>query len=193
MLLFKTIPSTTYTTCAKTPMQVFIDVQVTKDLSHLIISGEHTTEALMLIWENLIAEYQTLTKDTQTSYLFELRKSIEVMDKRLVILRLMLDQLEIKDIPEISALILEEYGFEGTPDAIWSRAKRDLHQLKIKEAELAKLTAPDKAQPDFDYFDQLGILSEYQGFKFNTKTDTVAEYISLLNRFKKDNQPKNGR
>jgi hypothetical protein len=172
-------------------MQVFIDVQVSKDLAHL---GEGGPEVLLEAWETIISEYQTLTKDTSSNYFFELRKSIEYMDKRLVILRTILDLLKTRPSEAIIELLSEEYGytFEGDTERIWSMAKRELHQLKIKAAELEKLEAqPTQEQTEFDWINNMGVLSEFQGFKFNPKLDTVAEYISLLNRFKADH--KNGR
>ena len=181
-----------YNSCTRTPMQVFIDVQVSKDLAHL---GDAAPDVLLEAWENIIAEYQTLTKDTSSNYLFELRKSIEYMDKRLVILRTILDWLKDRPSEAVSELLTLEYGytFNGDTEAIWARAKRELHQLRIKEAELTKLEAqPQTDQTEFDWINNMGVLSEFQGFKFNPKVDTVAEYISLLNRFKIANTPKNG-
>jgi hypothetical protein len=174
-------------------MQVFIDVQVSKDLFHL---GDGTPEQLLEAWEQLIEEYKTLTKDTANDYLFELRKSIEVIDKRLVILRTILDWLRDRPSEAVATLLSEEYGytFEGDTERIWSMAKRELHQLRVKEAELTKLEAsPQQDQTEFDWINNMGVLSEFQGFKFNPKVDTIAEYISLLNRFKIANTPKNGR
>ena len=181
-----------YNSCTRTPMQVFIDVQVSKDLAHL---GEGNPDVLLEAWENIIAEYQTLTKDTTSNYLFELRKSIEYMDKRLVILRTILDFLKTRPSEAIIELLAQEYGytFEGDTNKIWNLAKSELHQLKIKEAELKKYSEsqPSEDQSEMDWINNMGVLSQYQGFKFNPKTETIAEYISLLNRFKTDN--KNGR
>lgn len=179
-----------YNSCTTTPMQVFINVQISKDVAHL---GEGITEQLTEAWENIIAEYQTLTKDTQSNYTFKLRQSIEYMDKRLVILRTILDFLKTRPSETIAELLLQEYGynFEGDTERIWSMAKRELHQLKIKVAELEKLEAqPTQDQTEFDWINNMGVLSEFQGFKFNPKQDTVAEYISLLNRFKIANKRK---
>ena len=180
-----------YNSCTSLPMQVFIDVQISKDLAVL---GDGTQEQLLEAWESIIADYQSLTNDTSSNYLFELRKSIEYLDKRLVILRTILDWLKDRPSEDVAALLSDEYGytFTGDTEAIWSRAKRELHQLKIKEAELTKLEAsPQHEQTEMDWINNMGVLSQYQGFKFNAKSETVAEYISLLNRFKADN--KNGR
>lgn len=174
-------------------MQVFIDVQVSKDLAHL---GDGTQDELLEAWESIIAEYQTLTKDTSSNYLFELRKSIEYMDKRLVVLRIILDWLKTRVSEPLSELLTTEYGyvFEGDSERIWHLAKTELNKLKIKAAELERLEAqPTQDQTEFDWINNMGVLSEFQGFKFNPKVDTVAEYISLLNRFKIANTPKNGR
>jgi len=172
-------------------MQVFIDVQVSKDVKYL---GEGTQEILLEAWGSIIEEYQSLTNDTSSNYLFELRKSIEYLDKRLVILRTILDWLKDRPSEGVANLLSEEYGytFDGDTERIWAMAKRELHQLKIKEAELTKLeTSPQQDQTEMDWINNMGVLSQYQGFKFNPKTETIAEYISLLNRFKADN--KNGR
>jgi len=174
-------------------MQVFINVQISKDLSYL---GDAEPGILLEAWENIIAEFQTLSKDTSSNYLFELKKSIEYLDKRMVILRTILDFLKTRPSEAIAELLLNEYGytFEGDTERIWSMAKRELHQLKIKAAELEKLEAqPNNEQTEFDWINNMGVLSEFQGFKFNPKVDTVAEYISLLNRFKMANTHKNGR
>lgn len=180
-----------YTKCSHTPMQVFIDVQISKDVKYL---GDGTPEVLLEAWESIIADYQSLTNDTSSNYLFELRKSIEYLDKRLVILRTILDWLKDRPSEGVAELLEQEYGytFTGDTEAIWARAKRELHQLKIKEAEFTKLEAsPQQEQTEMDWINNMGVLSQYQGFKFNAKTETVAEYISLLNRFKADH--KNGR
>jgi len=174
-------------------MQVFIDVQVSKDLAHL---GDAAPDVLLEAWEQIIAEYQTLTKDTSSNYLFELRKSIEYMDKRMVILRTILNFLRNRPSDAIIELLANEYGytFEGDTERIWNMAKGELHRLKIKAAELEKLDAqPQQEQTGFDWINNMGVLSEFQGYKFNPRVDTVAEYISLLNRFKVANTPKNGR
>jgi len=174
-------------------MQVFIDVQVSKDLAHL---GDAAPDVLLEAWEQIIAEYQTLTKDTSSNYLFELRKSIEYMDKRMVILRTILNFLRNRPSDAIIELLANEYGytFEGDTERIWNMAKGELHRLKIKAAELEKLDAqPQQEQTEFDWINNMGVLSEFQGYKFNPRVDTVAEYISLLNRFKVANTPKNGR
>lgn len=171
-------------------MQVFINVQISKDLAHL---GDGDQQTLLEAWEQIIAEYQTLSNDTQSNYTFKLKQSIEYMDKRLVILRTILDFLKTRPSEAIAELLETEYGytFEGDTGRIWNLAKRELHQLKIKAAELEKLeTQPTQDQTEFDWINNMGVLSEFQGFKFNPKVDTVAEYISLLNRFKLSN---NGR
>jgi len=178
------------------PMQVFIDIQINKDLQCIVIEGEHTSEEMLLAWEQIIEEYGKLTNTIGTDYLFELRKSIEYGDKRLVILRTILDWLKDRPSEAVSTLLTTEYGytFEGDTERIWSMAKGELHRLKIKAAELEKLEASPKTENTrMDWVDNIGVLSEYQGFKFNPKTETVAEYISLLNRFKAANTPKNGR
>ena len=173
-------------------MQVFINVQISKDVSFL---GEGTQEELLEAWENIIEEYKTLTKDGTSNYLFKLKQSIEYLDKRLVILRTILDWLEDRPSEGVAELLEQEFGyaFEGDTNKIWNLAKSELHQLKIKEAELKKYSEsqPSEDQTEMDWINNMGVLSQYQGFKFNPKTENIAEYISLLNRFKADN--KNGR
>lgn len=183
-----------YSKCSHTPMQVFIDVQISRDLAHLVVSGEYDTEKLLETWEEIIEEYKILTKEGVSEYLFKLKQSVEYLDKRLVILSTILNWLKDRPSPAVAELLEQEFGytFEGNVDIIWNKAKRDLHTLKIREAELNKYSESTPVdQTEQDWIDNMGILSQYQGFKFNSKTETVAEYISLLNRFKAEH--KNGR
>jgi len=181
-----------YSKCTNTPMQVFIDVQVSKDVKYL---GDGTQEELLESWGSIIEEYQSLTNDTSSNYLFELRKSIEYLDKRLVILRISLDYMEKHNSKLVADWIADEYGYTGDSVAIWNRAKSEMHKLKIKEAELEKQQAasPQTEHSAFDWIKNIEVLSQFRGFKFNTKEETIAEYIALLNNFKIANTPKNGR
>lgn len=181
-----------YSKCSHTPMQVFIDVQISKDISLL---GDATPDVLLQAWEDIIQEYQTLTNDTSYNYLFELKKGIEYLDKRLVILKIALDYIDRHGAKLVAEWVTEEYGYTGDTKAIWSRAKAELHKLRIKEAELEKQlqSTPQKEHTAMDWINNIEVLSQFRGFKFNSKEETIAEYIALLNNFKIANTTKNGR
>lgn len=189
-----------YNNCSDTPMIIFIKVNITKDLSHLIISGLPTHEQLSETWDKIKMEYADLSKDTSQSYLLNLMTNIDVLDKKLVIIQSIVDSLALKRNEEMIKILQEELLFpfqyedlKTDLDKTILKAKFDLMQLRRLEGECKIFIEENKNNREIteqDYQDQFIALSKWMGVKYTMKNTSISEYIALVNRFNIENKPK---
>lgn len=189
-----------YSSCSDLPLFIFIKVSVTSDLRHLKINGRPSKRQLEEAWENIFEEYTKLSKDTTSSAVLGCMKDIAMLKTKLALIQEIV--LKMANRPnEGFANLLKGMGFRFDYDPTdhekymndlkltISQSKTYMVRIKDREKDLADLKSNGGEVKESDYDDLLGELSKFQGYALNAKEITVATFISVLNRFKKANNP----
>lgn len=190
--------SEAYTTCSELSMYNFVKVTLTGDYKYLIKTGN--PDNLPETWLKIKDEYADLSKDNSQGYLLSLVVQIDTLDKKLIIIQGIVDQLSISKNDELITILqndmLMPFAYEDLATDLNKtvlKAKFDLMNLRRLEAEYKQHiedSKSDKESSEQDYEDQFIALSKWMAVKYTLRGTSVAEYIALINRFNIENKPK---
>lgn len=180
------------------PLYNFIKVITTQDLQWLVIEGSPTQEQLNAAWNEIFMEYCDLSPSPAQQYLFNLTKDIKVIEGRLEVINAVCNQMLIDPRQEYID-ILVEYGFyfDYTEETLGNdieqvliQARSLLVQRQVKEGEYLRYQEQHKGESitEYDYDEQLAVLSKNQGYQLRSKDLTVTQFVAIFNRFKADNK-----
>lgn len=179
------------------PLWNFIQVIVTNSLTPLIRNGNPTDQQLAEAWNNIFTEYCDIYTSTNQTYVLQIQREIRYIESKLDIIQICIDRLKISYY-EPAIAELREYGFDYpyTPDTMFedlqntvAEAQYLVVQKGVKEGEYAKYLAENAKEEvkETDYDDILSELSKFQGYHLRSKDLSVREYVSIFNRYKKQN------
>lgn len=184
-----------YTRCSQTPLDVFIDALVNKNLGRLVIYGKATYKQINDAWEQLFTEYCELSGSPQYQRLVNLSREIGGLQSKLLSIRLCVRVLGYRySARAVSTLKRFGYNYKFNPlDA--EGYVRDLKAVMIKSrsveialdqslAEYEKLLkeSDGKSLTEDDFQRVLIELSKFMGFRINAKEITVSEYVAMIKR-----------
>lgn len=179
------------------PLWNFIQVIVTNSLTPLIRKGNPTDKQLAEAWNNIFTEYCDIYTSTNQTYVLQLQREIAHIATKLQVIQICIDRLTISYY-EPAIAELREYGFDYpyTPDTMLedlqntvAEAQYLVVQKGVKEGEYAKYLAENAKEEvkETDYDDILSELGKFQGYHLRSKDLSVREYVSIFNRYKKQN------
>lgn len=190
-----TSSSTLYLTCAKTPLEVFIDCLVDGYYEGLIISGNPNEEELKEAWNNIYLEYCSLMQENQHNEVFELIKEINSLNAKITLvdtcvrhLAYNFDQQIVDILNELRLrcnLLETDQGEKLLKklDGVISRAKKWLVEIQVAEAKLQTLQEKDKENNPREYFyDMLMVISKQNGYHAKSSDITVYEFCRHIKK-----------
>lgn len=187
--------SEAYLNCAELPLKLWLKITLTKDLKYLVKAGEFSIERLVEIWTAINDEYRELILDVDSNYQFDLMKETTIDDKKLLHITAIVNQLRIRRNEELILILKKDFEFRFNYvdlsrdlDLTLKQVKFRAIQLKLKNNEYITLATSTnkKAFTEYDFIEQLDVISESRGYHLNIETLTVLEYIAIYNRFKRD-------
>lgn len=170
-------------------------INATKDLKYLLRTGALPVQKLIEIWADITDEYRRLISDIDGNYVFDLKKQTFTEDKDLITITAIVNQLRTRRNEELIKILQNDFNFrlnyvdlERDLTMTLKQAKFRGFQLKEKEKEYDELTKGNDSKEfkEFEFIEQLVILSEFQGYHLKMSDITVSEYIAIYNRFKAD-------
>ena len=187
-----------YQRCSDTPLNVFIDVLVNKNMPRLVRSGKATPKEIDAAWQKLWFEYCDLSGSPEYRQLFGLIKEVGYLEGKLMSIRLALQCIASASANDNNCIsILQNYGYryafeKSKPDEFEKDIQRVIEKSKTIElmiksgrAQIDKIN--EKAQGEAvkeDWFeDTLTVLSKYMGYRINRKVITVSEFVRMKKMF----------
>lgn len=156
-------------------------------------AGEPTVEQLYEAWNALNDEFRSLSKDLDSTHSFELQKEIYTDDQDIIVITAIVNQLTIRRNEELIGILKNNFNFRFDYVDLDADLKRTLTvangrimQLKLKEKDLNDIIGDQKPKEttEFDFIEQLVVLSEDNHYRIDINSISVAEYIALYNKFK---------
>lgn len=187
--------SNLYTRCSQTPLDVFIDALVNKNLGRLVIYGKATHRQINDAWELLFTEYCEISGSPQYQRLVNLSREIGGLQSKLLSIRLCVKVLGYRySSRAISTLRRFGYNYKFNPQdpegylrdikAVMTKSKSVEIALDQSLAEYDKLLKEsDGKNLTEDYFQKALVeLSKFMGFRVNAREVTVSEYVAMIKR-----------
>lgn len=191
--------TTLYTDLSDLPLYNWIEIATTSALKWLVKSGPLPEQGFLDDnYANLLAEYQSLVKDTKTAHEHTTKVTYSKLANRIDHVNISLNALRIHGAdpniirilrtPQPNGLGFERLTYEDLERDITlteNFLKMDVVKFEQAKAQLEKII--DKAG-DTDgvnskgaFYEQITSLSKWIGFGISPKTTSVIEYISYLN------------
>lgn len=193
----------TYQSCVDLPLFNFIKIVVYDHLEWLYVEPKSIWlvdyPKIAAVWEKVFDEYSKLSKNTTSSQVLSLYREISFLNNKLFLIQSLVDYLS-KYRSEEMILLLKSQGFHYTysPETIdndlkltISSAKTLVIRLKQSESDLNDHQGEEESASEQDYIQLLTELGKYQGSRLDPKEISVSEFVAIMNRFKRDNAPKN--
>lgn len=198
---FTPLLGTYHQTIETLPYNLFIKVNTTKSLQHLVIKGNVPNEKLIEAWENIAEEYSDTIKTDKSTNQFELGKKImynewqlNIIEKSLWYLRQKYDG-EIADVLavlgyNVTSNIEDIDAYNKSLDAIETEAKFLIikqNQYKIEYDSFNNGSNEGiKEKGDIDYEKELLIISKVMGYSIDASKITTLRYCAMLNLYIED-------
>jgi len=197
ILLFgRTKSNRIYTRCNETPLDVFIDVLVNRNMARLVKEGRPLKKDIEIAWQKLWFEYCDISGSHEYRQLFSLIKEAGYLEGKLMSIRLALQCVATSQ-DNGCINILHNYGyryaFDKSKPADFAAdiervlAKSKTIELLIKATRLQIEKINQKAQSEGvkeEWFeDTLMVLSKYMGYRINRKVITVSEFVRTKKMF----------
>lgn len=134
-------------------------------------------------------------EDIDSTHEFNLQKEIFVEDKFLILITAVVNQLRLTRNEDLISVLKNDFHFrlnytnlERDLDITVKQAKFRSIQLRQKENEYKSLTVKKegKSFTEYDFYEQLDVISESRGYHLKIDDLTVLEYTAIYNRFKRD-------
>lgn len=187
--------SNLYTRCSSTPLDVFIDALVNKNLGRLVIYGKATQKQINDAWELLFTEYCEISGSPQYQRLVNLTREIGGLQSKLLSIRLCVKVLGYRySAMAVSTLKRFGYNYKFNPldaegyvrdlKAVMTKSRSVEIALDQSLAEYEKLLkeSDGKSLTEEGFQRVLIELSKFMGFRVNAKEVTVSEYIAMIKR-----------
>jgi hypothetical protein len=169
-------------TCSKCSMTKFVDC--------LVNGNTHVVDD----WAAIFNEYLSISGDTHISTVLELTKSITVIENKLTLIQLCVDQLAEKH-HEGLAQQLKNLGFRFSYEdgenlhreleLTVTQSKSLLIQLNQEKAELETLRANETGKASVqDYEKQYSAIEEFKGCVIDPDTYMVSRYAADVSRMR---------
>lgn len=192
---FSTKPSNLYHRCSETPLDVFIDCFVNKNLMRLVKFGKANAKQVNEAWEELFTDYCEILGSPQYSRMVALIKDIGGLQSKMLAINLALRVLSVRYSYKC-VQVLRKFGYNykfsiSDPDAYFKDLETVQKKSKSSELALDRALLEYKAlfeksegeAPTYEVFQKnLVELSKYMGFRINPKEVTVSEYVAIIKR-----------
>ncbi len=191
--------SNLYTRCSQTPLEVFIDVLVNKNLNRLVRYGKATQNQMNEAWELIFTEYCEISGSPQYQRLLNLSREIGGLQSKLLSIQLCIRVLGYRYSSKCVAT-LRRFGYNyrfnlQDPEGYLKDIKAVM--TKSKSVELAldqSLVDYNKLMKESDgknlseeYFQKALVeLSKFMGFRIDAKEISVGEYVAIVKRREKE-------
>lgn len=183
--------------CSELTLDRFIEIVTSGLLTPLIKDGNPSEVELNEAWESIFNEYCDISNGQSQTYVLQLTREIKYLQWKITIINTIIERLKLSYVPELCD-ILRDYGFyyDYTPDTMLTDIISTVAegqflsvQLGVKKAEYDKYLASNEGKTSTanDYDEILSELSKFQGYHLRAKDLSVSEYVSIFNRFKKQN------
>ena len=185
-------------TCDTVTLSAFLDALLDKDLSGLVKAKSvlpPRKKDLEAAWLKVYGEYgELLQSDESLNYVTLLRQKI-YLENRIYLTSVLVDTLLTSyNEDAVKSLRAMGYGFKFkreklNADLLKVVAKLKAYKMELKslERQIAPLLQTEGIERS-DFMEALAILGKYQGYRLDPKSITVAEYITVLNSYKKWHQ-----
>lgn len=198
---------TYHRTIYKTPINTFIEVTVTEELKHLIISGAPSEIELQDAYEHMITEISALVRTDQGAAIMRITKRIGLMQWQIIYVDYALGYLRARyerdggtDIDTLTELrrlgynynfdISNRYTYLRELDMVESRAKTIIRTRKDLLDEYARMVGAGKLKDGEkpkkktreDYEHERSSLERFQGYQFNMDTMMTSQYYTILSQ-----------
>ncbi|MEA5110368.1 hypothetical protein SDC9_36965 [bioreactor metagenome] len=193
--------SNLYTRCSSTPLDVFIDALVNKNLGRLVIYGKATHKQINDAWELLFTEYCEISGSPQYQGLVNLTREIGSLQSKLLSIRLCVKVLAYRySARAVSTLRRFGYNYKFNlqdPEGYLRDIKAVMTKSKSVEIALDQslveydklLKESDGKNLTEDYFQKALVeLSKFMGFRVNAREVTVSEYVAMIKRREREIQ-----
>jgi ribosomal protein S6 len=190
--------NTLYTTLSDLPLYNWVEIATTSNLKWLIKSGSDISEAeLSETYDLLLAEYQSLIKDTKAAHEHNLRVTYAKLANRIDHITIAVTALREHGRDESLILILQTpqphgLGFERLT---YDDLERDLkltenylkmdivklEQAKNQLEKMVKTASVEGGNAKGMFYEQIGALSKWLQFGINPRETSVMQYIAYLN------------
>lgn len=108
-------PAALYRTCSSLPLDRFITILTTSDLTPLIIYGEPSLADISEAWANIYAEYMDINDDNEGVYILRLQSQIALLKNNLIEIETALYCLTLEYRQDLID-ILEDHGITIAAD-----------------------------------------------------------------------------
>jgi hypothetical protein len=189
-----------YTTINKLPLDVFIEINETKDLSLLVIEGEHSNELLIEAWNIIIMEYTQAMANKEVKRKLEDGKEKTRLQTIISVGDSLLSLCEKYPCEKLYNLLFEfgyplqklEYSEENLKTAIegflvhFRGAKFDYRVILAKEDKEPKKPQQKAITLGYDYFNALlADISIHLNVNVDTKNTMTSVFCMLAQRLEK--------
>lgn len=181
-LFKKPLPKELINTCSKCSMAKFVDCLVN---GNTVIVDD---------WDAIFNEYLSISGDTHISTILGLLKSIAMIENKLALIQMCVDQLATKHHAGLAEQLKKlgfRFNYEDGEDLhkelemTVTQSKMMLIQLNQEKAELEALRANDSGSATAqDYEKQYSAISEFLGVMINPDIYMVSRYCADVSRMK---------
>ena len=164
-------------------------------MKYLVKSGTVRTEKLIEIWTAISDEFRQIIHDIDSNYEFDLQKEVFADDKKILAAIAIVNQLRVRRNEELISILKNDLDFRlnyvdlsRDLDLTLKQIKFRTIQLRLKDSEQKELSEKksDKRFTEYDFMEQLDVISEARGYHIKIDDLTVLEYTAIYNRFKND-------
>ena len=181
-----------YHRCCETPLDIFIDVLVNRNLSRLVKSGYFSAKELESAWQKLWFEYCDLSGSPEYRQLFGMIKEAGYLEGKLMVIRLALQNMASTH-DNGCVNLLYNYGYKYPFDKSNPQEfLRDIQRVVDKSKTIELLITQTRGQIDKinqkskgetvreEWFDNYLVgLSKYMGYRINRKVITISEFVRM--------------
>lgn len=199
-----------YWDCYEMPLFNFIECITKEDLSAVAkVPGlPLPKDFLARAWNSVFYHYLDLNGDASYKKMFSIMKALIKLDNENYLFQEAARLLRLKYSPELVAFI-KSFGFANlkfdptdreafakdiNKALTYRKAKiMDADRLRKELQEIQDANKKAKKMQAADYLGVLSDLSKFQGYRLDPKRVNVAEFVTILNSYRKSQQTKPGK
>lgn len=175
---------TLHRSCKTCPLSAFIEAYANQNYELL---GTGTPEEISEAWNEILFDWATLIKTENSEYIFELTKRMDALEAQIIFIEKSIAYLQISWDEEMAGMV-RECGFNpDNPEMTLSLAKRLVFDLNEMRDEYDRLTntVKGKKKTEDEFYEDIAMLSKFQGYNIDPDTTTVKKYASVFNLYLK--------
>lgn len=180
-----------YTDLSDLPLYNWIEIATSNNLKWLIKSGP-VPDDLTEHYNELLAEYQSLVKDTKSAHEHNIKVTYAKLANRIDHITIAVNALRIERHEDLIRILRKQLGFDRlTYDDLEHDLKLTENYLKMdivkfEQAKnqldkIVKSAEHEGVNSKGSFYEQITSLSKWIGFGINPKETSVMEYVSYLN------------